>query len=259
MGAAGLAVLIVVVSVVFATTGVFAGRRLLRNHIGRSHNEVLISLFAAAGVIYAVLLGFLVVVVWEAYDAAHRNSAEEAATLIPLYRMTYGMEAKHGAEARQTIRAYTYAVITDEWPNMGKSEGGSTRARRAIGNLDRQFSRLSASRKEADAQMDAEFLSTKSQIVTDRNKRLLEATDEIPWVMWLGTIGGGMIVMTMSFLVYMEQAWPHAVMASLTASLIGLLLFIMLVLSRPFSGPLAIGPQHFEAALKVMDDVDRGN
>jgi cbb3-type cytochrome oxidase subunit 3 len=237
MGAVGLAVLIVVLSMAFATTGVFVGRWLVRRHIGRFHNEVLISLFATAGVIYAVLLGFLVVVVWEAYDAAHRNSAEEAATLIPLYRLTNGMEAKHGAEARQTIRAYTYAVVTDEWPNMGKSEEGSRKARRAIGDLDRQFSRLSANRKEADAQIDSEFLNTKSQIVTDRNKRLLEATDKIPWVMWLGTIGGGMIVMMMSFLIYMEQGWPHAVMASLTASLIGLLLFIMLVLSRPFSGP----------------------
>jgi len=258
MGAAGLAVLIVIISVAFAVGGVLLGRHLLHRRVASFHNEVVISLFATASVIYAVLLGFLVIVVWEAYDNAHRNVAEEAASLIPLYRLTYGMEPEHGVESRKLIRQYANAVIHDEWPTMGTNDAGSSRARGAIGALDRQFSHLSLAAKTADAQVDGEFLSTKSSIIADRNKRLLEASDEIPWVMWLGAIGGGLIVLTMSFFIYMEQAWPHALMVSLAASLIGLLLFIMLVLSRPFRGPLAIGPEHFQAALRVMNDVDRG-
>ncbi|MFL6691280.1 MAG: hypothetical protein ACJ8IR_14020 [Alphaproteobacteria bacterium] len=120
MGAAGLAVTIVVFAVAFATVGVLAGRRLFREQVAPFHNEVVISLFSTAGVVYAVLLGFLVVVVWEGYDNAHRNSAEEAATAITLYRLTYGMEPAHGADARKFIRAYIGAVITDEWPMMTK-------------------------------------------------------------------------------------------------------------------------------------------
>jgi len=257
MGAAGLAVLMVVFAIAFATIGVLAGRRLLRKQVAAFHNEVVISLFATAGVVYAVLLGFLVVVVWEAYDTAHRNSAEEAATVITLYRLTYGTEAAHGAEARKFIRAYMDAVITDEWPTMNTAKFGSSKARHAIGRLDLQFSQLSHAQKNSDAQVDAEFLSTKSVIIADRNKRLLQASDRIPWVMWLGAVGGGMIVMLMSFFIYMEDAWPHVLMASLAAALMGLLLFIMVVLSRPFSGPMAIGPEYFKLAVKVMDDVDR--
>ena len=86
----------------------------------------------------------------------------------------------------------------------------------------------------------------------------MEASDAIPWAMWWGAVGGGIIVMAMSFFIYMERAWPHLVMASLMGSLIGLLLFIMVVLSNPFAGPLALGPDHFQAALHVMDDADRG-
>jgi hypothetical protein len=258
MGAIGLALLIVIGSVGFAAGGVLLGRRLLHRHVAAFHNEVVISLFATASVVYAVLLGFLVVVVWEGYDDAHRNVAEEAASLVPLYRLTYGMQGPHGAQSRSLIREYADAVVKDEWPTMGTADAGSMRARHDIGEIDRQFSRLSPAQKAADSEVDAEFLRTESQIVADRNRRLLEASDTIPWVMWLGAVGGGMIVMVMSFFIYMEQAWPHVVMASLAASLIGLLLFIMLVLSRPFSGPLALGPGHFRAALAVMDDVDRG-
>ena len=258
MGAAGLAILIVVVAVGFASGGVLLGRRVLHRHVAAFHTEVVISLFATASVVYAVLLGFLVVVVWEGYDSAHRNVAEEAASLVSLYRLTYGMQGPHGGESRSLIREYADAAIRDEWPTMGQANAGSMRARHAVGELDRQYSRLTPAQKGADAQVDAEFLRTKSLIVADRNRRLLEASDNIPWVMWLGAIGGGVIVMLMSFFIYMEQAWPHVLMASLAASLIGLLLFIMVVLSRPFDGPLALGPGHFQAALAVMDDVDRG-
>jgi hypothetical protein len=258
MSAAALAVLIVAASVAFASLGVLLGRRVLHQHVAAFHNEVIISLFATASVVYAVLLGFLVVVVWEGYDNAHRNVAEEAASLVPLYRLTYGMQGPHGVASRSLIREYADSVINDEWPTMGTTNAGSMRARHDIGELDRQFSRLTPTQKAADSEVDAQFLATKSTIVADRNRRLLEAGDSIPWVMWLGAIGGGMIVMLMSFFIYMEQAWPHVLMASLAASLIGLLLFIMVVLSRPFSGPLALGPEHFQAALAVMDDVDRG-
>ncbi|MFL6691281.1 MAG: hypothetical protein ACJ8IR_14025 [Alphaproteobacteria bacterium] len=116
---------------------------------------------------------------------------------------------------------------------------------------------MSNAQKDSDAQVDEEFLSTKSILIADRNKRLLEASDSIPWVMWLGAVGGGVIVMLMSFFIYMEEAWPHVLMASLAAALMGLLLFIMIVLSRPFSGPMAIGPEYFKLAVRVMDDVDR--
>lgn len=180
MAAAGLAILIVLTALAFSSGGVLIGRRLIRDHIAGFHNEVVISLFASASVIYAVLLGFLVVVVWEAYDDAHRNVAEEAAMLTPLFRLTYGMQGPHGAASRTLIREYARAVIDDEWKTMDSAKAGSMRARRAVGDLDRQFSRLTPAQKAADAQVDAEFLRTKSLVVADRNRRLLEASDTIP-------------------------------------------------------------------------------
>ncbi|HEY4115136.1 MAG TPA: hypothetical protein VGM17_13865 [Rhizomicrobium sp.] len=254
-----LGLLMVGGAMAFAAAGVIIGRGIIKGQVAAFHNEVVISLFAATGVVYAVLLGFLVVVVWESYDGAHRNLADEAATLVPLYRLTYGMEAKEGTEMRALIRQYAEAVIDDEWPTLGTSHVGSLKARRAIGGIDRVFAKIDAPTKEADQQVDTEFLRTKSKVVADRNERLLEANDTIPWVLWLGAVGGGIIVMTMSFFMYMERIGPHIVMSVMMAGLIGLLLFMMAVLSRPFSGPLALGPEHFQYALQVMDDDDRGD
>src|SRR5689334_12814017 len=125
------------------------------------------------------------------------------------------MQGPHGTESRKLIREYADAVINDEWQTMGESNAGSRRGRRDIGNLDRQFSHLTPAQKLLNAQVHTAFLRTKSLIVAARNRRLLEASDTIPCVMWLGPIGGGIIMMLMSLFIYMAQAWPHMLMASL--------------------------------------------
>jgi hypothetical protein len=48
-------------------------------------------------------------------------------------------------------------------------------------------------------------------------------------------------------------------MVGMMGSLIGLLLFIMAMLSKPYTGPLALGPDHFRYAVQVMNDDDRGD
>jgi len=254
-----LGVLVVGGTALFAVGALAIARRIFHRRTANSHNEVMIALYAGASVTYAVLLGFMVVVVWQAYDDAHRNLAEEAASLVSLYRLTYGMEAKEGAEMRVLVRGYTKAVIVDEWPTFGRDEAGSSKTRTIIGDIDRQFATISAGEKTADALVDTEILRTTSAIVADRNLRLTQASDSIPWVIWLGAFGGGIIIIVMSCFINTEHAVPHFLMSAMVASLIGLLLFIVVALSKPFTGVLPLSPVHFQQALSVMDDVDRGN
>src|ERR1700728_3503873 len=106
MNAILLAMLSVGSAVLYAVVGVALARRYIHRRVAEGHNDVLVPLFLTAGVIYAVLLGFMVVGEWESYDAAHANTAEEAALMVPLYRQTTVMAEEKGAELRHTIREY---------------------------------------------------------------------------------------------------------------------------------------------------------
>lgn len=241
---------------VFATGGVWLGRRVLRGRVARGHHEVLVALFQTCGTLHAVFVAFLVVAVWQSYDAARANVAEEASALATLYRMSTGMAPAMGQRLREALRHYVEAVVQDEWEIQAESGAASPRARAASLSLYRLFGEETPALRQDEAVIDSAALEIISQIQTDRNRRTLQAGASLPAIIWLAAIGSGAVVLSMSFFLLMEQAAPQMVVTSIMASTIALLLCITFVLSRPFDGPLALPPEPFQHSLQVFDSVD---
>jgi hypothetical protein len=211
-----LAVLIIGGCVAYGVIGVLVGRKITNKHVAEGHNDVLVPIFLAAGVIYAVLLGFIVVAVWESYDGAHANVAEEAAMLAPLYRQTTVMAPDKAAAMQHLLRDYVENVVHDEWPIMRATGKLSEKARKDTGDIFRVYATLNPSDKVREF-IDAQFLSTFSAVLLDRNKRLFQASEELSWVIWLGVIGGAAIIVGMTFFLYMDRPFPHMAMVGVMA------------------------------------------
>lgn len=261
MGTVMLAAVMIGGPVLLAALGVVQCRRWLQGRVQKGHNDVLVPIFLNAGVLFAVLLGFMVIAVWESYDAARTTVAMEAATLVSLYRTTYGMPAETGDKLRDMARDYARAVIEDEWFRQAATGASSSTARRAIGNMYRAFGdgTISNEMKQTYPMICQAFMTAVSEVTATRNQRNIQANESLPWVMWLAVIGGAFLVIGMSCLIHMEARWPHVVMAGGMAALIGMLMFTCQVMSHPFRGPLAIGAESFENAVQVFKDVDQGH
>ena len=244
----------VVGAILFAVIGVLATRRMVRVHVREGHNDVLVPLFLTAGVIYAVLLAFMVIAMWETYDNAKANVAEEASLLVPMYRQAEDFSPDTSVVMHQLIRDYAEGVL-DQWDRFTKTALGSTSARITVDNMIYLFGTMvpaTASRQIVDTQ----FFATFSQLMEDRNKRLLQASESLSWIMWVAAIGGGVVTVGMAFVLYMDKPAPQVVMVSVLSALIGTLLFIMMVLDKPFLGPMAIAPEPFEATLSLLKQID---
>jgi hypothetical protein len=240
----------------FATAGVWLGRRLLPSRLTDGYHEVLVALFQTGGTLHAVFLAFLVVAVWQSYDAARANVADEASALTTLYRASTGMEANAGRELRELLHAYTAAVIQDEWTIQAETGGASPMARAAGLATYRLFGHEDSAVKQDDAAINSAALAIITQIQSDRNKRTLAAEQSLPPIIWLAAIGSGVIVLSMSFLLFSNQVALQMILTSIIASTIALLLCITFVLSRPFFGPMALQPEPFRHSLEVFDAVD---
>jgi hypothetical protein len=244
-------------SAIYGAAGVIVARRFMKGRILEGHNDVLSPLFATAGVIYAVLLGFLVVVVWGSYGDAKDNISDEATRLTTAYRLTAGMRHPDERVAmRAAIREYTKAVVEQEWISQAQTGQASTEARLAIGKMYNAFHLMPLD--QSGSQINGEFLRQVSEITLDRNRRIVQAGESLPWILWFGLVVGGAIVVGLIFILYMEATWPHVLGSCILAALIGSLLYVTVVLNRPFVGPMALTPEPFEYAVSLYDSVDKG-
>ncbi len=243
-------------TVVVTSLAVVVVRRMMRRHVAEGHNDVLVPIFLTAGTIYAVFLAFLTVAVWESYDAAHANVADEASSLATLYRESAGMDVAAAGELRGLIREYTEAVIHAEWSVQAASGGASPKAREAGLAMFRLFRQLPPAVRLGDAAIDGAALALMTRIQDDRNKRTLEAGESMAPIMWVVSIGSAILIVGMTCLLYMDRLWPHMLMSSLMAGMVCTLLCMTFVLSRPFNGPLALQPDAFEHSLGVYASVD---
>jgi len=82
------------------------------------HNDVAGFIYAALGVIYAVLLALVVIAVWEEYDAASVTVEQEANALAEIFWLAHRLPEPEGSHIQELARSYAEDVIHKEWPLM---------------------------------------------------------------------------------------------------------------------------------------------
>src|SRR6187551_32116 len=126
--------LLVVLPTAIAMAGPPIVRRFIRLDRLRTNNEVAGFKFATIGVIYAVLLAFAVIVVWQKFNDAESVVAREASAAATIFRLLDGLDAEHSAPLREATSAYLTAAIDKDWPAMERGSG-SNDAMQAISNI----------------------------------------------------------------------------------------------------------------------------
>jgi Protein of unknown function (DUF4239) len=234
-------VIVVGAFIALGAGGVLFAHRWLTGRTREGHNDTLVPMYLTAAVIYAVLLAFTVIAVWEQYTATKDNVNEEATALTTMYRATEAMPRSERPELRRLIREYTEAVIGPEWKAQQLHGGNSPVARKAI--VDLYATLADHPPTAATAPINAAFVTELSEVTNARNKRTLASRDTLPWILWVGLITGGIIVVVMSCFLYMASAPLHAALSAMVGGLIGVLLFSTLALDSPLQGKLSIKPR----------------
>ena len=75
--------------------------------------------FAVVGVLYAVLLAFAIIVVWEKFNDAENTVAGEAGATANVYRLSQGIGDVPESSLRAALSKYLTITISDDWPAMG--------------------------------------------------------------------------------------------------------------------------------------------
>ena len=77
---------------------------------------------AIFSVVYAVLLGFTAIIVWERFDQAQTNVERAANDLAGLFRDAQAFPDDVREELQTNLRSYVRLVIEKEWPAMAEGK-----------------------------------------------------------------------------------------------------------------------------------------
>ena len=106
-----------------ALGGLVLVQRLVPIERRQAHNDVAGFIYAVLGVAYAVLLGLMVVAVWQDWEAARDSATQEANELASVFWLAHGLPEPEGRHIQELARDYARVVVREEWPLMehGKS------------------------------------------------------------------------------------------------------------------------------------------
>jgi hypothetical protein len=81
-------------------------------------NDVAGFIYAALGVIYAVLLALVVIAVWETYRAASETVEQKANAAAEIFWLADRLPEPRGTHIQELVRSYAEEVVHREWPLM---------------------------------------------------------------------------------------------------------------------------------------------
>jgi hypothetical protein len=102
--------LIVAVATVVAVGGLVLVQSLVSTERRKQHNDVAGFIYAVLGVAYAVLLGLMLIAVWEQWNAAQDVASDEANELAGIFWFAHALpqpEGRHIQELAPTLRWWT--------------------------------------------------------------------------------------------------------------------------------------------------------
>jgi tetrahydromethanopterin S-methyltransferase subunit F len=237
-------------AVLLALVAMAAVRRSSATATLEAHTEVAGFVYAVLGVIYAVLLAFVVLAVWEGFERAELHAEQEANALADLHRLAEGLPAAERDAIQSTLLAYARAVRDEEWDAMAGGAAGA-RARGLTDELWGAYRRLEP-RTDRERALHGASLARLTDFADARRLRLYESRNDLPGILWMTLIVGGAITVGFSLLFGVRSARSQGVITGLLAAMVALLLFVLHALDQPFRGDVQVRPEAFERALDEM-------
>lgn len=228
-----------------------AGLVVARERVAPSYlqpsNDICGGYLQTVGTIYAVLLAFVVFVVWTQANDARRLVERQADELADVIRLTYSIHPAAGASLCEAMKEYVHEVVANEWRTLAIGRSSP----KACELLERTWKVLAAiapatPREEA---LLGEAMSRFSEAGDARADLLHCSRVRLPILLWLLLLSGAAGTVGSMYLFGSEQFWPLATMTASLAGAVSFMLFLIRDLDNPFQGDWRVVPDPILAAV----------
>ncbi len=205
-------------------------------------------------VFYGLAVALIAVGVFETYSGVSGIVSQEAAELGAMYRDASSYPEPIRPLLQKELRDYAQYVIHTAWPAQQRGQV----ARGGVEMLNRFQSTLTGFEPATEGQkiLHAEALRAYNELLEARGLRLDAVVNTgLPSVLWVVVLAGAVIGLVATFFFRVEDVRLHAVMVTLLAAFMGLVIFMIFAFDHPFRGDLGLTPEPYQLVYdKVMKD-----
>lgn len=214
------------------------------------NNEVGGFKYATLGVVYAVLLAFIVSGVWDDFKAAEAAVGREADALMALHLLSVGFSAEETGVLRKGLRGYVETVLGEEWLAMSRGESSPA--------ADAALHKLAVTYVDIEPQTEREWelygrsLEWLDILGVSREQRIASANGSIPGLMWFVIFIGAGVTIGFTMFFGAPNIFAQAMMTGASALVLMLVLFLAISLNHPFTGDVSVTPARLGKVLKII-------
>ena len=199
------------------------------------------------GVIHGIVLGMMFANVTGEYVGMVGALESEASALIRLYNGMERLEDERLEPAMGELLAYLRFVVERQWPAL--REGRAEPQDRELGGR----TMLDAIWRSVDAIPESsrrsELIRLVDQVEDFRNRRLFDRVGNLLPLFWYTALIG--YVLTLTGLCIAAPSLGRCALIALYGSMVGVVLFGILVMTRPYSPAAGVSPKIFQWLLEA--------
>jgi hypothetical protein len=225
---------VTVLAVVVAIAAGLAVQRFVPVEDRQENNDVAGIAFAIIGVLYAILMTFVIVSVWEAGDGAQASSRAEARAVVDLNHYADTLPAAEGAAMRELTGEYVRAVEQQEWPAMADGQPVGHAGSSVVAKLWKTVDAPLPDGADAAVNRQAEARADLRALTLNRDARLAAADAGLPKVMWLALIVGDVLTLANALMFGVKGSGEYFTIIAMLAAMSALMLFAVYELEFPF-------------------------
>jgi len=240
-------VLAVVVSVAIALISLaFIHPRLHRSPLASLiDNGTVGYFFSGISLLYGLLLGLLTVATWSNFTQASGLASQEASMIAVLYRDLSGYPEPIRSALRTDLKLYTQTIIKKVWPAQREGYLYETNLMTTFQDDLLPFDPLTPGQQA----LHGETIQTFNRLVEARRLRIESVKGGVPVVLWSVVLLGALITLLTPCLFVVKSYWLHALLLSMLAGMVGLLVFLIAALDHPYWGELSVSADAYQLVL----------
>jgi hypothetical protein len=225
----------------FALLLTWLGRKLTAKIGLRKNPGSIGTVTGAIGTMVSILIGLVIVSLWNDYKAARTTVSLEATELRGAARDVQLLAPTYRGPLLDDLRRYTRAVTNDDWPAMERGDYANS-AGRALAQLTVDANGTRTASLDLRARV--------SRIAELRRTRLAQTTSGVVWVLWIALLTIPIVLFAGLGLLNDECAPFQYICGGLVAVAASLAIFVALEIDLPYRGIAAISPDSIDHAVE---------